>query len=135
MNNEKGPGFRIDFGRLLGQAARDAKGNGRGAATAFIAGVVPDDDSFWNVAKAQGFEVKRGFLGAHGRSKQDDAYLITELTATLYEKPGPSTIVLVAGDADYGPPLEKALSKGWRVEVAFFGKPSTALDHLVRDNP
>ena len=38
---------------------------------------------------------------------------------TLYEHDGPSTVVLVAGDADYGPPLEKCINKGWRVELAF----------------
>jgi hypothetical protein len=55
----------------------------------------PDDDYFWKVAQAQGFEVKRGYLGTNNRSKQDDAYLISEIVSTIYEKPGPSTIVLV----------------------------------------
>lgn len=32
---------------------------------------------------------------------------------------GPWTIVLVAGDADHGPPLIKVIEKGWRVEVVF----------------
>jgi uncharacterized LabA/DUF88 family protein len=40
---------------------------------------------------------------------------------TLYEKPGPATMVLVAGDADYVPPLQKVLAKGWRSEVTFIG--------------
>jgi len=113
VNNHSGIGYRIDFGKLLFQAA----GTGRGVGTAFIAGVVPDDDSFWQIAKDQGFEVKRGYLGADNRSKQDDAYLVTEMTKTIYEKQGPSTIVLVAGDADYYPPLKNAVEKGWRVEV------------------
>lgn len=113
VNNHSGIGYRIDFGKLLFQAAGDRRGVG----TAFIAGVVPDDDSFWKIAKDQGFEVKRGYLGANNRSKQDDAYLVTEMTKTIYEKQGPSTIVLVAGDADYYPPLQNAVEKGWRVEV------------------
>lgn len=113
VNNHSGIGYRIDFGKLLFQAT----GEGRGVGTAFIAGVIPDDDSFWQIAKDQGFEVKRGYLGANNRSKQDDAYLVTEMTKTIYEKPGPSTIILVAGDADYYPPLQNAVEKGWRVEV------------------
>ncbi len=113
VNNHSGIGYRIDFGKLL-LAASD---NERGGGTAFIAGVVPDDDSFWQIAKNQGFEVKRGYIGANNRSKQDDAYLVTEMTKTIYEKKGPSTIVLVAGDADYYPPLLNAIEKGWRVEV------------------
>jgi uncharacterized LabA/DUF88 family protein len=46
---------------------------------------------------------------------------MSEIVSTIYEKPGPSTIVLVAGDADYMPPLLKVLAKGWRSEIAFIG--------------
>lgn len=59
---------------------------------------------------------------------------ITDMTATLYEQQGPSTIVLVAGDADYVPPLLKALEKGWRVEVVFIDKGlSSALDPVTHE--
>jgi uncharacterized LabA/DUF88 family protein len=74
--------------------------------------------------------------GGGARSKQDDAYLITDITATLFEQKGPSTIVLVAGDADYVPPLLKAIEKGWRNEVLFINRGlASALDpvaHLFR---
>lgn len=134
VNDDRGHSFRIDFGRLLSAAARSASGQDRGVMGAYIAGVIPDDDSFWKIAERQGFKVRRGFLGSKGRSKQDDAYLITDLTQTLCEQPGPSTIVLVAGDADYVPPLELALRKGWRVEVAFASRGiSTALNPVVHE--
>ncbi len=124
--------YRVDFGRLLTAAARAADGTPRYVASAYIAGVIPDDDSFWRIAETQGFTVKRGYLSNTGgwqRSKQDDAYLITEITSALYEQPGPSTVVLVAGDADYVPPLIRANEKGWRVEVAFIARGlSSALD-------
>ena len=119
VNREYGISFRIDFGRLLLELSRSKSGQLRPVKTAFIAGVIPDDDSFWEIAENQGFTVKRGYLGSGSRSKQDDAYLITEITATLYEQDGPSTIVVAAGDADYVPPLMKSLEKGWRNEVAF----------------
>ncbi len=134
VNDEGGRAFRIDFGELAMEVAKDAKRQQRGIRTAFIAGVIPDDDSFWQIAKNQGWEVRRGFLGTNNRSKQDDAYLITDITATLFEQEGPSTIVLVAGDADYVPPLKKALQKGWRVEVVFMAKGlSTALHPVVHE--
>lgn len=120
-NDIYGKDYRLDFGRLLLETARGQDGRPRPVKTAYIAGVVPDDDYFWEVARNQGFEVKRGYLGTNNRSKQDDAYLISEIVSTIYEKPGPSTIVLVAGDADYMPPLLKVLSKDWRIEVAFIG--------------
>ena len=134
VNNEGGSSFRIDFGRLLLAAARDSAGNSRGVKTAYIAGVIPDDDSFWEIAKSQGFTVRRGYLGTNNRSKQDDAYLITDLVKTLYEEDGPSTIVVVAGDADYLPPLQQAVLKGWRTEVAFISRGlSTGLSPVVHE--
>lgn len=119
VNETYGPDFRLDFGSLLMVSARKSDGTPRGVATAYIAGVIPDNDSFWRTAESQGFRVLRGFLGQGRRSKQDDAFLITEMVSTIYEQDGPSTIVLVAGDADYGPALKKVVEKGWRVEVVF----------------
>jgi hypothetical protein len=134
VNDERGINYRVDFGRLMLAACRDSRGEARGVLTAYIAGVIPDDDSFWESAKNKGWEVKRGYLGHSGRSKQDDAYLITEITATLYEKEGPSTVVVVAGDADYVPPLEKAIKKGWRTEIAFIGRGiGSALVHVTHE--
>ncbi len=134
VNDEHGRNFRIDFGQLAVTVARNSKGKARGIKSAFIAGVIPDDDSFWQIAKDQGFTVRRGFLGTHSRSKQDDAYLITDITSALFEMEGPSTIVLVAGDADYVPPLKKAIDRGWRTEVAFIRRGiSTALHPCVHE--
>ena len=109
VNDQRGISFRIDFGQLLIEVCKNQQGVSRGVRSAYIAGVIPDDDTFWQIAENQGFTVRRGYLGSNSRSKQDDAYLITDLTATLYEQEGPSTIVLVAGDADYVPPLTKSL--------------------------
>ena len=89
VNDERGPGYRFDFGRLLLAAARDSQGRARGVKHAYVAGVIPDDDSFWKIAQDLGFTVRRGYLGSKGRSKQDDAWLITDLTATVCEQPGP----------------------------------------------
>ena len=120
INAKQDLGYRIDFGNLLRVASTDATlDRARVVGSAYIAGVVPDDDSFWAAAETKGFVVHRGYLSAGGRSKQDDAYLITNIMETIYEQEGPSTIVLVAGDADYAPPLEKCLKEGWRVELAF----------------
>lgn len=134
VNDQYGPDFRIDFGRLLLEVAKSSDGRTRAVGSAYIAGVIPDDDSFWQVATNKGFKVRRGYSGVGRRSKQDDAYLIRDMTATLYEESGPSTVVLVAGDADYVPPLEWALKKGWRTEVAFIGRgTSVALEQVVHE--
>lgn len=121
-NVQRDAAYRIDFGRLLLEISRDNNGVARGVASAYIAGVIPDDDTFWKIAENQGFTVKRGYLGAGNRSKQDDAYLMCEIVETIWKMPGPSTVVLVAGDADYAPSLMKSLDRGWRTEVAFIDR-------------
>jgi uncharacterized LabA/DUF88 family protein len=134
VNHDIGKAFRVDFGRLLLEVCKDTNGNVRGVASAYIAGVIPDDDTFWNIAESAGFKVRRGYLGTGNRSKQDDAYLITDLVSTLFEHPGPSTVVVVAGDADYMPPLRKAVEKGWRTEVAFVNRGiSSSLEAYVHE--
>ena len=121
-NQRYGPEFRIDFGRLLLEACRMPESYTRAVGSAYIAGVIPDDDSFWQIAQNQGFVVHRGFLGSNNRSKQDDAFLVAEMVETIYTQPGPSTIVLIAGDADYVPALMKTVNKGWRNEIAFIDR-------------
>jgi len=133
-NQQKGKDFRIDFGLMLAEVCRDTNGKVRPVASAYIAGVIPDDDSFWKVAESKGFTVKRGYLGSGNRSKQDDAYLIAEIVETIWSQEGPATIVLVAGDADYVPALMKSLDKGWRNEVAFIDRGiSIALEPQVHE--
>ncbi len=121
-NSQQQRGYRIDFGRLLLEVCRDTNGKARGVASAYIAGVIPDDDSFWKVAELNGFTVRRGYLGSGNRSKQDDAFLISEIVETVCMQAGPSTVILVAGDADYVPPLIKSQDRGWRNEVAFIDR-------------
>jgi hypothetical protein len=134
VNDIAGRSYRIDFGELLTEVSKDGKGNIRAVKSAYIAGVIPDDDSFWQIAENQGFKVMRGYLGSGNRSKQDDAFLISEIVSTIYEQEGPSTIVLVAGDADYVPPLLKSLDKGWRNEAAFINRgTSFSLETVVHE--
>lgn len=133
-NHEKGKDFRIDFGQMLAEVCRDTEGKVRPVASAYIAGVIPDDDTFWKAAEAKGFTVRRGYLGSGNRSKQDDAFLVAEIVETVWSQEGPATVVLVAGDADYVPALMKALGKGWRTEVAFINRGiSIALEPQVHE--
>jgi uncharacterized LabA/DUF88 family protein len=129
VNEERDRSYRMDFGELLTEVSKGGDKKSRGIRSAYIAGVIPDDDTFWQIAENQGFTVRRGFLGANNRSKQDDAYLIADMVSTLFEHEGPSTIILVAGDADYVPPLKKSLEKGWRNEVAFIRRGVSAALH------
>ena len=132
--------YRIDFGELLNIVSQDENKKMRPVRQAMIAGTIPPDDSFWDVARDQGFTVKLGYRGFHGKSKQDDHHITADIVETVCEQPGPSTIVLVAGDGDYGPALEKVLARGWCIEVCYVeGSLSPAVKgrahRLVKLNP
>jgi uncharacterized LabA/DUF88 family protein len=133
-------GYRVDFGELLNVVSKDEKKKMRPVRQAFIAGTIPPEDSFWDSARNQGFTVRLGYRGYGGKSKQDDHHITADMVETVCEQPGPSTIVLVAGDGDYGPGLDKALARGWRVEVCYVeGTLSPALEsrahRLVKLHP
>jgi uncharacterized LabA/DUF88 family protein len=134
VNSLADKSFRLDIGLLALMAAKSSLDNTRVIKSAYVAGVVPDDDYFWEIWKQHNFIVNRGFLGHNNRSKQDDAFLIRDMTKTICRAEGPSTIVLIAGDADYGPPLEFAVEEGWRVEVLTTGRGiSSALEKYVHE--
>ncbi|KQU99733.1 hypothetical protein ASC68_08070 [Devosia sp. Root105] len=134
VNSGGGKGFRIDIGLLTLAACKDTNGQARFIESAYVAGVIPDDDYFWEIWKQHNFTVNRGFLGTNNRSKQDDAYLIRDMTKTICRSEAPSTIVLIAGDADYGPALQFAVEEGWRVEVFTTGRGvSAALEPYVHE--
>ena len=97
-NHTGNRGYRIDFGRLLTSAAKDVSGKDRFVSTAFIAGVIPDDDTFWQKAQKEGFEVKRGFI-SNNSSKCDDSYLVAEIMETIYEGMGYFEVLVKKGSA------------------------------------
>jgi hypothetical protein len=59
VNSQYGSGFRIDFGQLLLVLAQGTGGRTRGVGSAYVAGVIPDDDSFREVCRTQGHEMCR----------------------------------------------------------------------------
>ena len=134
VNSLADKSFRIDIGLLALNAAKSSLGVTRVIRSSYVAGVIPDDDYFWEIWKQHNFVVNRGFLGHNNRSKQDDTFLIRDMTKTICREEGPSTIVLIAGDADYGPPLEFAVEEGWRVEVLTTGRGvSSALERYAHE--
>jgi uncharacterized LabA/DUF88 family protein len=104
---------------LLNYVSKSEQGQLRAIRDAVLAGTIPPEISFWDAARNQGFTVKLRYRGHSGESKQDDHHVTADLVETVCTQPGPSTIILVAGDGDYGPALDKALNRGWRVEVFF----------------
>ena len=113
-----------------GDAVAGAKLYGFG--TVDLGSVLPPANSFSTAIASTAKLPVTTSVGSHRGDTRLPEQTLTDMVATLYEQQGPASIVLMAGDADYVPPLEKALDKDWRTEVAFID-PAT-LDDIHRLN-
>jgi uncharacterized LabA/DUF88 family protein len=106
--------WRIDFGSLLKQVA-----NGHQIINAILVGSTPPpNDSLWNAAKSQGFEVKTYQRSASsGQEKAVDTELVASGLDIIYEHPQPAILKLLSGDRDFMPLITRAYKKGWEVEL------------------
>ena len=91
----------------------------------------PPVDTVWAKIEEQGWEVDIKDKSYHtGKEKQVDSQLITDVAIVVSsEKIG--TVIIVAGDVDYKPPIEEALARGWKVEVWSWER---ALSAGIRDH-
>ena len=114
------PSWRIDFGclsRLVGGAHNGLK------RAVLIGSRPPDNDSLWKAAEEKGgFEVQvfdRNPIS--GREKQVDSAIITQMMKDAYRHAqAGDEFILVAGDADYVPPVKEILEEKMSVTVAFW---------------
>jgi uncharacterized LabA/DUF88 family protein len=117
-------GYKLDYGKLYSYLC----GDGQEVGCAKLWGSPPPSDSFWNMVKQKGFEVKTYDRSAAGKEKKVDvaiAHAITKDAYTLINK-DTSEIILVAGDKDYMPVIEDLKSEGFKVIVVFW-------DHAARE--
>ncbi len=111
--------WKIDFGRLLyfaGGEKDDIK-----KATLFGSGP-PNEDSLWAAARRKGFEVVVYERDKHGREKKIDTAVVATMMADSYEivNPDSDEMILIAGDSDYVPAIEKIRKRGIRFVVCFW---------------
>jgi uncharacterized LabA/DUF88 family protein len=106
--------WRIDFGSLLKQVA-----NGHKIIKAILVGSTPPpNDSLWNAASSQGFDVKTHERShSSGAEKAVDTELLASGLDIIYEHPGPAVLKLLSGDRDFMPLISRAYKKGWEVEL------------------
>ena len=125
---------RIDVGKLT-----DVVADGRPVEQGFLYGSEPPAvDEVWEKIRKHGWAVftkKRNRMT--GKEKKVDTQLAVDITAkaisTSIEKR--STIIVISGDADMIPAIEKALEcEGWRIEVYTWkhamSKELRTLDHV-----
>ena len=85
----------------------------------------------WKKAEDYRFIVKsHGRSKGTGKEKKLDSDLSSDLTEVAIKHEGENgVIVLVAGDADFIPPIMKALNHGWNVEIYMW---SHAISHEIK---
>lgn len=124
-NNICDQSWRIDFGRLLQFAGGEESEIGKAV---LYGSRPPPNDSLWKAAEAEGFEVVVHDRNIRGKEKKIDTNIATDIVADSYElmEPGRDDIVLVAGDSDYVPTVERLTSRGLVFTIVFW-------DHAARE--
>ncbi len=87
----------------------------------------PPHDSVWQRIRDDGFDVKVFDRNIRNKEKGVDMEMGMDIAERLHTVQPPRTIVIAAGDADYVPAVSRARSKGWKVEVWFWGNAAEQL--------
>jgi uncharacterized LabA/DUF88 family protein len=125
VRNKETSGFRLDYYRLVNELAGPRRLIG-----AYIFDAVSSSDRatfdrkrrLLDALRFQGFRVvaREVNYGEEGQQKEVDVALATELVTCALRDVFDVAIV-VSGDRDFVPAVERVRSEGKRVEVAFFG--------------
>lgn len=121
--------WKLDFGKLFSFAGGDKKEVRKAA---LFGSRPPKNDSLWDAAKRNGFEVITYDRNVTNHEKKID----TDITATMIEdsyeilQPG-DEVTLVSGDSDYVPAIEKLKRRGIPVHVVFWAHASRELKEVA----
>lgn len=127
------PRWSYDFGRLYELACPAAEQIGR---SILFGSRPPPNDSLWERARGEGFEVKVFDRNAANKEKQVDTSLATLMVEDCYKYMKPERhdmAVLVAGDGDFVPPVRSVHDRGLRVRVAFWNHGTSRELRMVAD--
>lgn len=112
--------WSYDFGRLYELACPSGTKVGR---SLLVGSKPPPNDSVWQRARNEGFEVQVFDRNVANREKQVDSTIVTTMMADSYEHMKHTRgdiAVLVAGDADYVPCVRQLQGRGFVVRVLFW---------------
>lgn len=113
--------WRIDFGKLLNLVAE-----GKTIRKAILVGSrPPKNDSLWNSAKNQGFEVIVQDRNSQNKEKAVDTKLVTMGCKLIYTSQ-PATLKILSGDSDFVPLIEAANDASWDTEMWAFSSAFTS---------
>jgi uncharacterized LabA/DUF88 family protein len=111
-------GWTYDFGKLYQAVCPIGQAIGR---SSLFGSRPPANDSLWQLARNNGFEVSVFDRNYANKEKQVDVAIATQMTADSYEHMSPGDkAVLVSGDRDYLPTIEHLHNRGFPTVVAFW---------------
>lgn len=121
--------WKIDFGKLFAFAGGD-KADVRKAA--LFGSKPPQNDSLWDAARRNGFDVVTYDRNVVNHEKKIDTDIATTMIedSFLVLQPG-DEMTLVAGDSDYVPAIEKLKARGIPVHVVFWKHASRELKQVA----
>lgn len=138
--------WKCDFGKLLLFAGGEKENIKRAV---LFGSRPPKNDSLWDAARKQGFEVITHDRNFKNQEKKIDTDIVSTMMEDSYEnlKIGEDEIILVSGDKDYVPAIEKLRRRKIKVIVCFWGHAAQELidscdefynldpylDHLKKD--
>lgn len=122
--------WNYNFGRLYELACPQGEQIGR---SALFGSRPPLNDSLWERARDEGFEVFVHDRNFANREKKVDVHIATTMTADSFEymEPGRDVAVLVAGDGDFLPAVELLQRRGLRVHCLFWNQVNKELRTTV----
>lgn len=112
--------WSYDFGRLYELACPAEAKVGR---SLLVGSRPPANDSLWERARIEGFEVQVFDRNASNREKRVDTALVTTMLDDSYQHMQAARgdmVVLLAGDGDYVPTVESLQRRGIKVRVVFW---------------
>jgi len=126
------PRWKYDFGKLL----EFVGGKKNGVKKAYLFGSrPPQNDSLWEAARQDGFEVVIEDRNAQNREKKIDTGIAVQMVSDSYELITDKMVdemILVAGDRDYVPAVHNISKRGIRVVVYFWSHAASELkDHAA----
>ncbi|MBI4178125.1 NYN domain-containing protein [bacterium] len=120
--------YRIEYGKLL-QHVLD--GRELAAVPKLYGSEPPPNDSVWKIIRAKGFDVRVFKRNIFNKEKGVDMRMGLDIgRLVLTEKP-PTTIVMVAGDADFVQVAEDAHAASWKIEVWYWSNAASDLKKAV----
>jgi uncharacterized LabA/DUF88 family protein len=112
--------YRLDFGKLHNFVVGNDPTKIRRAT--LFGSRPPKNDSLWQIARNAGFETIIEDRNVSNKEKKIDTGIVSIMTRDAYKRVDKTAdvLTLVAGDADFVPPVRMLIEDGYRVEVVFW---------------